>query len=229
LISFDIKRSQRKNLAIYVHRDQRVEVRAPRHVSKRQIDKFVKDSAAWIQRELQRLSEGPLLLRLEYGQGAYHKFLGNTISLHLRQASRNSAELRKGRLHLSLTHPAHTHAVNKALLNWYRQQAAVLFQARLKHWHGRLLACEFKLPLVRNLRIRKMKRSWGSCSRSAEIVLNLWLITQPVKYIDYVIVHELCHLLEFNHSKEFYQLMDRAMAGWKERRTALEASGYPPY
>ena len=72
------------------------------------------------------------------------------------------------------------------------------------------------------LRVRKMRSRWGSCSRSAVITLNLELIRMPLPCIDYVITHELCHLVEFNHGPRFYALQARFIPDWKERKRLLE-------
>lgn len=74
------------------------------------------------------------------------------------------------------------------------------------------------------LTIRRMKTRWGSCSRDGKIILNLRLIQAPIPYIDYVIVHELCHLKEHNHSKRYYALLDTTMPDWRDWRQRL--NGY---
>ncbi len=73
------------------------------------------------------------------------------------------------------------------------------------------------------LTIRHMKTRWGSCSRHGRILINLRLIQAPLELIDYVIVHEVCHLKEHNHSKRYYLLLDTAMPDWRERRERLNA------
>ena len=67
-----------------------------------------------------------------------------------------------------------------------------------------------------------MKRRWGSCTKSGRILLNLLLIQTSPPCIDYVITHELCHLIEHNHTSAFYQLLDRAMPDWRKRKRKLE-------
>jgi predicted metal-dependent hydrolase len=72
-----------------------------------------------------------------------------------------------------------------------------------------------------NLRIRTMQKRWGSCTEAGVITLNLKLIQAPKLLIDYVIIHELCHLKEHNHSAAYYRLLDRTLPQWRERREAL--------
>jgi predicted metal-dependent hydrolase len=68
-----------------------------------------------------------------------------------------------------------------------------------------------------------MKARWGSCGAVGHIILNLRLIHMPIELIDYVVIHELCHLKEHNHSPRYYALLDRALPDWRERRAALNS------
>jgi predicted metal-dependent hydrolase len=227
-MEFELRRGHRKNLSIYVHRDLRVEVRAPHHVSKRLIDRFVSKRLDWIERQLQNFSDHQPRQRLIFKQAAEHKYLGKSFSLSLFAGARYRAELVGEHLHLTLSDPNKSELVEKALLRWYRGRAISLFNERLQYWHSRLQSQGLCLPQVKGLAVRKMKRSWGSCSAAGTIKLNLWLVSQPLEHVDYVIVHELCHLLEFNHSRRFYLLLENAISDWQQRKAALDASEYPP-
>ena len=72
------------------------------------------------------------------------------------------------------------------------------------------------------LKIRKMRTRWGSCTKSGVVTLNLELVRMPPECIDYVITHELCHMVEFNHSARFYEVQSRFMPDWKARKQQLE-------
>jgi predicted metal-dependent hydrolase len=75
--------------------------------------------------------------------------------------------------------------------------------------------------MASSLKVRKMKAKWGSCSQSGVITLNLWLITQDIKAIDYVILHELCHLKHFDHTPAFYAYLAEFMPDWRARKALL--------
>ncbi len=84
--------------------------------------------------------------------------------------------------------------------------------------HIRDIQAEQNIPIF-----RQMRSQWGSCTANGKMLLNLKLIKVPKHFIDYIIVHELCHLIEHNHSQAFYALMSRIMPGWEEQRERLNA------
>ncbi|MCA9886024.1 MAG: M48 family metallopeptidase [Anaerolineae bacterium] len=107
----------------------------------------------------------------------------------------------------------------KALVDsWYLGPARWIFKERLRDSLSRF--SNFDLPEF-EIRIRELQTRWGSCTEAGTITLNPILMQVPKTYIDYVIVHELCHLLEHNHSPRFYKLLDRVLPDWRDRRQKL--------
>lgn len=104
---------------------------------------------------------------------------------------------------------------------WYRTRALIVFAERL----GRVLRStpQFR-ALEPKLRLRRMRRRWGSCSRNGTITLNLELIKAPTSCVDYVILHELCHLIEASHSRRFYELLSQVSPEWEKLRERLNLS-----
>jgi predicted metal-dependent hydrolase len=115
-----------------------------------------------------------------------------------------------------------TAAVRKQLDAWYRRHALKVF--------GDSLECCMSSSYFRKLAsphwsIRHMKRRWGSCTKDGTILLNLLLIQASPRCIEYVITHELCHLIHHNHNADFFRLLDRVMPDWRERKRKLETQG----
>lgn len=223
VLGFRFLRSARRTIAIYVNRDGSVLVRAPLRAPYAEVCQFLHERWDWLQQHRRRfLSEPSPSRRLSDGAPILH--LGEELILRLAEAPRRQARRLGDELHLALPPqaPGDTSTVVATLEAWQRREALALFPERLRQCHGAMADLRLPVPL---LRVRKMRSRWGSCSRSAVITLNLELIRMPLDCIDYVITHELCHLVEFNHSPRFYDLQARYIPDWKQRKQRLEALG----
>lgn len=196
---------------------------APKHWSAAQIRKTIAHNSNQIVRFMARASRQQLA-PLVYQQGACHLYLGEGLPLALWQRRRLDCLPPSSSNALNLpVSGSDPEVIKKALQNWYRQRAAQVFSERLQliaastPW-----ACDAKIPLS----IRRMKRTWGNCSSSGKIKLNVHLIKAPIEIIDSVVAHELCHLREMNHSKHFYALLETIDPDWRRHRSILRANGY---
>ncbi|WP_101757525.1 M48 family metallopeptidase [Oceanicoccus sp. KOV_DT_Chl] len=216
-----IKRQKRKTIAVHVLPDGTVEVRAPKWLPKYELVDFVEQRADWIVNQRQQvLAKSATKPRFQHGQ--YHPFLGETFPLWIERAGRSSAQFKDGVLLIKVREPSDSQQIEQALQQWYRKQAEAIFEERM-------FACfesfpdwfqdKFRIP---EITIRKMRRRWGSCSSKGEVTLNLWLMKMPLDCIDYVIVHELCHLHAFHHGKEFYRLLASILPDWRVREALIE-------
>lgn len=217
--SIVLRRQERRTLAIHVHRDATVEVRAPIACPLETVLDFVRRRRAWINRQLERMAAYPPVRALQYTHGERHRYLGEWVALALRQGSPQRGWLVDGRLLLTLRAPGQPARVKRLLEQWYRARASAVFAERLAHWSGHPAYRALPRP---SLRLRRMRRRWGSCSSHGVITLNTCLIERHPELIDYVIVHELCHLRVFDHSARFYALLDAVLPDWRRRRRALE-------
>lgn len=220
-IHYDVIYRPRKTLAIHVHPDRRVIVEAPETSTLEQIEQKVRQRAAWILKQ-QRAFEQHVIPSLprEYVSGETHRYLGRQYRLRVEQSAtrRESARLSRGRILIYVREMGQPERVQRLLEGWYRKQARRVFQERLDLWYPRLARYGIARPAIS---VRKMTSQWGSCTAAGKISLNLTLIQMPVECIEYVIVHELCHLKEHNHSPAFYALLDRVMPDWRERKGKL--------
>ncbi|MBA1146554.1 M48 family metallopeptidase [Ectothiorhodospiraceae bacterium WFHF3C12] len=216
-----LKRSRRRTLAIHVRPGPVVEVRAPQRLSRAVIERFIAERADWIDAKLAELEALPAPFRPAYRDGERHPFLGTDYPLIVTGGSRG-VSLRAGRLEVGVPDADDRDAVQRALYRWYRARAGEVFRERLDAALQALASWQLPQP---RLAIRAMRRRWGSCSSTGKVTLNLHLIKMPVALLDYVVCHELCHLLEMNHSPRFYALMDAAMPDWRGHRHNLRAYG----
>lgn len=221
VLPFHFVRSARKTLGLYVHRNGQVQVRAPRRVSLSETYSFIRERWEWLQTHRQKSVLLPDVPTFDYQEGEQFLHFGQPITLRFKKSSRAFIELNDDELHVTTgSIPLDLKSKQVAMIHkWRRELAVLVFNDRLKILHAEMVALKRPLPL---LKIRKMRSRWGSCSSKGEITLNLDLLHLPVECIDYIITHELCHLVEFNHSARFYALQTYFMPDWKMRRQKLE-------
>ena len=218
-ITYDLTFTKRKTLGIAVKPDSQVTVRAPIGASLAEIDRLVQKRAAWIVRKQREFeSYPPPLPPRQYLSGESHRYLGKQYRLKIIEAKTESVKLTRGRFLIAVRAKDDTARVQRLLTAWYRRQARRIFAERLEVNYPKIQRYGVPYP---EIKIRRMKKRWGSCSANGSINLNLYLIQAPKAYIDYVIIHELCHLKEHNHGRAFYALLNRLLPDWRDLREGL--------
>ena len=210
-------RRRRKTLGIYVEKGTHAELRVPTWCAWQDICAFMSEKIDWVIRTERELSLHPSAPENQYEQGGAISYLGRQLTLELIKSQHKIVEQMGDKLTVSCSDPAKQHLVEKQVLDWYRRNAETLFEQRVGDFNLNFADDSQPCEVV----VRKMRARWGSCARSGEICLNLWLIKQSWPQIDFVIAHELCHLRHFSHNKSFYGLLDQVMPDWRERETAL--------
>ena len=213
--------SQRKTLQLEVLPDMSVRMLAPLGAKVEVCSRMLLKRMDWVRAQMRYFSQfHPLTKPREYVSGETHLFLGRR--LRLKVISGPTKGVMAARQHLTVCAGRTTSArlVEATLWQWYREQAADLFQERL-------LGCMVKLNIPKaegpnELIIRRYKSHWGSMSPTGVLGLNLDLIRAPVECIDYVIIHELCHLRFPHHGPRFWDLLERVMPDWRKRKSKLE-------
>ena len=220
-VSFRLERSRRKSIGFLVGADGLV-VRAPNWVPLREVDAAVQEKGTWIVAKLQQFKERQteqFQKAIEWRHGAEVPFLGRTVQLCV-------LERGVGRVHgqdllpeqvLPVTVPpgASVTQVRDAAQVWLKKQAKALFEARLHHF-APLLGVRWQ-----KLSLSSASTRWGSARTDGHIRLNWRLIHLPISQIDYVVVHELAHLREMNHSPRFWETVGEVMPDYAQRRKAL--------
>ena len=220
-IRYHLYHAQRKTLGISVEPDLRVTVTAPEGSALADIEARVKKRAAWIldkQRQYERYL--PHLPPRQYVSGETHRYLGRQYRLKVTRSEEECVSLGRNYIYIDVQDEDDRQHVFRLLDTWYRKHAREVFAERLAACFPKMQHTGISYP---KLSIRVMNTRWGSTSPSGRITLNVKLIQVPKAYIDYVVFHELCHLREPNHSPRYYQLLDRVLPDWRERRERLNA------
>lgn len=221
-IEYSLEYKERDTLAIHVHPDTSVEVEAPHGSEMEEIEKRVRKKANWIlkqQRNFRRYSvEFP---PRKYVSGETHRYLGRQYRLRVFEDDIPIEVVRMDRCMLTMyVNSKAPENVKQVLEDWLRERARTIYAERVDEWHPRFERYGIQRPQVV---VRKMKFRWGSCTAKGKITLNFKLIQVPKRLVDYVIVHELCHLIEHSHAPAFYALMGKMMPDWEERREKLNS------
>lgn len=207
------------SIAIHVEPEGVVLVDAPAGASRAAILAAVRKRARWVHGHLAGFGRrhGHVLPR-EYVSGESVMYLGRRYRLKVIQTeAAASVKLSGGHLEVRTAGPVPA-SVRDALERWYRERARMIFAERIDVM---LPATSWK-QAAPSMRLQAMKTQWGSCSPAGRLTLNPWLVRAPRDCIDYVILHELCHLKEHNHSPRFFKLLDRYMPQWRQRKARLD-------
>ncbi len=174
----------------------------------------------WILKQLDFFAQfQPLPPPKAYVSGESHYYLGRQYRLKVHAADRSDVKLIGRFLHVRVPDPTDASNVAQRIELWYRQHARRIFADRAERCHQRLNREGIPFPEVK---LRKMPGRWGSYTRPGTIVLNPDLVLAPLACIEYVIMHELCHLKHPHHGPEFWALLRRVMPNWPRRKERLE-------
>lgn len=221
-VPYVVVRSRRRTIAIHLTREGSVEVRAPTYASRAEIDAMLRRHASWIWRELAARATKPP--PCTFADGDSMPFLGERLTLRLRAGLPRRAERMGQELVVTLPPPLpNPEAARKLVYEWFEAQGRALFPERIARCREQAERAGLALPPVRSVTVRAMGSRWGSCSSTGHITLNSMLLQASSECVDYVVMHELCHLLEQNHSRRFYALLDRTLPGWAALRRTLRS------
>jgi len=218
-VAVEVLRKRIKNLHLRVYPpDGRVRVSAPLRMPAWQLNELVAERLPWILKQQERFGQAPKTSTLEYVSGEMHYFQGRPYRLELRQSGSLKPAVRLSGEAIELQLPAHARFAQRQQLleRWYRQQARLAAGPLLESWSLALRAGYSAWG------IRQMKSRWGSCNPGARRVwLNSELIKRPPACLEYVVVHELAHLIVPDHSAAFWAVVERHLPGWRGARAEL--------
>lgn len=221
LYSIVFSQNQTRSIKIKIHPDCRVTVHVPPRSTELEIDKALKKRTRWIFKYWNEFKEqaNPVLPR-RYCSGESHFYLGRNylLKVFVDKTKKEQIKLYRGKFELIVSEKK-PDKVKAKLNKWYTEKAKYLFDKRLQLMLEKTLWVKDK-PQIR---LQTMRTQWGSCSPNGQLTLNPHLIKAPRECIDYVILHELCHIAEHNHSEKFYRLMNKVMPRWEDVKKMLDS------
>ncbi|WP_320545961.1 M48 family metallopeptidase [Aeromonas veronii] len=214
------RRQASGKVLIKVHPDCRVVVSAPREAADEAVLAAVKQRGRWIYEQLRDFRQQlEHVTPRQYISGESHYYLGKQYLLKVIEAPNSvpGVKMLRGKLEVSVRQRS-AEKVRELLADWYKARAKEVFARRLNAMLDQAIWVTGRPAL----RILTMQTQWGSCSPHGRITLNPHLVKASRECIDYVILHELCHIAEHNHSEHFYRLMSQVMPGWEKTKAKLD-------
>ena len=220
-ITFVLRRSRRRRTTVFSVDGNGLVVSAPWNTSESRIRHSMSEAASWILKKLDEWSDcQPRKQR--WVDGDQLEYLGRNLTLRVvADAVLIPAVLTdEAQLQITVADPSCETRIRDAAIAWYRRHGARNFSERIAHY-----ALAMQLPAPK-LFLSNAGTQWGSCNSKRQVRLNWRLIQAPQEIIDYVVVHELAHLMEMNHSKRFWQIVEHHFPGHVQARQHLNERGH---
>lgn len=214
-----IRKKNRKRVAIAVLPCGSVQVLAPMRASVSRIEDFLRDKSDWIRKHQAVCHEREQAPVLTGNSGDVLLYFGREIILQVVPGVKRSVGLVGSELVVGMREHE-PEIVKKQVLKWYRELAQDIVEDRVLIWSAHLS----KKP--KQVRLKTMTSRWGSCSTLGNLNFNWKLIMAPLDVLDYVVVHELCHLVHHDHSRKFWDLVASILPDFKSQVTWLKENGY---
>ena len=221
LIEYKVLFSRRRTMGISVLPDASVVVRVPYRTSDKTITRLVQDKSGWIIKHRDFFRNNPKKVHLKsYMNGSEHLFRGNKMILSLKQSLNPYVIINGSNIEIGVLDPAKEISVRNLLLKAFKSEAQKYLPIIFYNINEKLAGHGLRPT---GLVIRTMRSRWGSCTSKGKITLNSELIRLSDKYIEYVIIHELCHLRHHNHGQKYYDLLSALYPDWKEARKEMKS------
>lgn len=205
-----------KNITLKVKPSGEVVLTAPTITSDEHIDFILNKRAKWIEKK-KEFYKAFRVIEKEYVSGEDFKYLGRSYRLKVIESKKQSVKLQRGYLEVYVKNKDDLKQKQNLIYDWYKQKAMLHFFNIVQEFN-KIVKKEIK-----DIKIRQMKTRWGSCNpHKSYINLNIELIKKPKICIEYVVFHELVHLIYPNHSSEFYNYLSLYMSDWERRKAILE-------
>ncbi|WP_442598578.1 M48 family metallopeptidase [Neobacillus sp. D3-1R] len=222
-ISFELIHKKRKSISIKIDSYGNVEVQAPKGTPEPTVLQFLEQKWEWILQKKKDMKD-----RLDgkqekvYEQGEGFLYLGKTYPIqiiHDPTIAQDNAVFKDDQLHISVKQ-LEDEKIKQALKRFYYQQCKLLVEKSIRKYQS-----NFKTK-PRSIRITDSKTNWGTCDAKQQLTFNWKLAMAPLDVIDYVVVHEMCHMVHLNHDRSFWRLVGKIMPDYEQKEHWLALSSW---
>lgn len=219
-LAYTLRRTgRRRTVGIFVDPDGSVSVLAPAGAATARVEQILQRRLRWIRRQ-QRTVEAlpPPPPPRQWVAGETHRYLGRQYRLKLVAGPDRSVRMTGGYFVVTLPDPADRMAVRRLMEQWYCDHAKALLAERVR----RAIRATTWLEVDPLITVRTLKQRWGSTTKAGRITFNVEVVKLPLPCIDYVVAHELVHVMIPNHSPAFWRMLSRVMPDWRRWKEKLE-------
>lgn len=220
-LSIELIRSRRKSLSLEVGRNG-IKARAPLRMSKKMVIEFIRSKKNWL--EKQANNRPAPIETIPLSDGTQLLFENSPLTLNVLENQRGKVLKQDNNLYLPVVQSSRPlkDTVKSKLINWYKKTALSRLEQRIAYYAPLM---DVNRSLGHKIHVREYKRRWGSCDHLGRLSFNWRIIMAPSEVLDYVVIHELAHCHEFNHSKRFWALVAQQMPDWKDKQAWLHVNG----
>ena len=222
-ISFEINYKKRKSMGIYIDLYGNVEVRAPKGTPDELVFQLLEEKWDWIQQKSKEMKDRMLGPQVKaYDHGERFLYLGNEYPILISQdinIKQDNVVFKGDKLHI-IVKKLDEEKIKQALKRFYYQQCKMLVERAIQSYQN-----NFKIK-PRSIRITDSKANWGTCDSQRQLTFNWKLAMAPQKVIDYVVVHEMCHMVHLNHDRSFWRLVGKILPDYEKEENWLALSSW---
>lgn len=221
VILLDVEYRNRKSLEIQVNPDGRVRVLSPFSLLEKDVLKYVESKSTWILTKLNDFNKIDLsLIEKTIKDGEKFLYLGQSYELKIMKDSikTTTLSLLKNQMILK-TSSFNQEYLKEFLIKWYKKKGLDKIKERVGFYQPYILV------KPKDIVVKEQKRRWGSCTSKRRLLFNWRIIMAPLSVLDYIVVHEMCHLIHMNHGKEFWTCVERILPRYKEEKRWLKENG----
>ena len=218
-LSIEVVRTKRRKTASIKIIDGLVQAIVPDQLSDARVEELIQKRTPWIRRKLREQSQAVTPKPKEYVSGESFTYLGRNYRLKVLRGDNREVKLRSGYLEVGLPQKSKDGDIRNALVEWYEEHALERLTEKTNRYAGIMGVSP------NSISVRDYKSRWGSCSSKGEISYNWRIIIAPHHIVDYVVVHELCHLKHPNHSPAYWKSVKREISDYEVCRQWLKEQG----
>jgi predicted metal-dependent hydrolase len=220
-LSFQLIRSRRrkKTISLHIKEEGRIVLYVPYHTSKGEIEGFIKEKESWIVEKLSEKEKQRREAEKTFLPGETFLYLGESYPLRIEELNHDKSPLKLSFGNFILKKD-HIEQARNLFVHWYKKEAREKIGGRIRYFSDKLQL------FPKGLKITSARSCWGSCSRESRLSFSWRIIMAPLRVIDYVLIHELVHIKEKNHSKRFWTCLETILPNYREQRLWLKENGY---